>query len=911
MKNSLSVGLVLVLLCLSSGAFCQTLLQKLKDFEIENTSGRVLEGIKFDLNERYPLELEKLRQQELVRFSGARKNEFVPVYFDSFEKALKDTKTKFYRQEVLAKSGAELLKYGLDVAGNYAQDLPFKHLTNFTVPAIQRGVELYVDSEVNELMDENRTSLDNLIKTRINLLYSNGINVVEEDDFQSFQNLFAFAQADLASLDRDDFPIVNKELVKFAFKYIVDNKKNIQLIDYKVTAQYEDLKNEFNTKLETFNQEIKTSTDARFEEIGTSIAALAENQFEVFKTLGKIEERVRNNEAMIASIEKQMITFKEDVAQLTELQKQHSILLSKNSFQVSILTNYAFQNLSTEQKLKGLEAGHFNQIFSANEKAELKTELLEIQEKETIISVANQVSSYSGKTYEFLVQTGILKGKDAQNAGKLVYAIQLGTGIARMYAGDVSGVLGVMSGLGGLFGSEPQKSAEMQMLEHMLKVMNDRFDRIEEKLDVIEKRVEHLTDVTIQMYQAMMKSFEVLNGQLQWIEWQNNVLRIATSTQLYADYNNCQPVKTAFEELNLEYKGFRDYQRFYTESTGICLSALNNFSISENNFGYFQMASVSPALGSGQLADYEVRSLYEPTRDLFLIHYNNNLNLASNALMFPVKEIRYTYRPLSILKNKDLQKIDIENAMYNYFNYEMINQFADLFLTFSHYFEIADPSKKQFYPLDIEKYLDQSREQRGLLNLLLRQRIENLLTVTDYAIMQQSLLAGNTLMDPIYAILFAANQNQAERLKVYDILSKNKLLASNFAANLIRKNISPAGLVRYAELQKDFKNNLAEINSLIILQNFKFVIKDGKVVLDLDLGERGLTIRLPEITSVITNEMKNTGALYALMDTRKRLYNELIDLNFTSNLNEDEGITQNEFKYMFMEPQPFVLIEEN
>ena len=912
MRNFIKLSVLLTLIGLCDQVRGQESLDKLHDFEMEYTSGQVLEGIKNDLNEKYPVALSQIRQRELDRFNGAQQNEFVPVYFESFEKALKATKTRFYRQEVLAKSGAELLKYGLDVAGNYAQDLPFKHLANFTMPAIQRGMELYVDKEISDLMMENRTTLDNLIVKRINLLFSNGIDVVTtENDFQSFQNLFAFAQADLPSLDREDFPVVNNELIKYAYQFIEKNRESIALIDYNVTAQYEAFREEFDAKLESFNEKIKVSADARFNEIGASIAALTENQFEVLETLGKIEARVKGNEEKIAAIEQQMILVKDNVTELTKLQKQHSILLSKNSFQLSILTKYAFQNLSTEQKIKGLEAGHFNQIFTATEKATLKAELLEIQEKETIISVANSISAYTGKTYEFLVQNGILKGEDARNAGKLVHAIQVGTGIARMYAGDASGALSVLSGLGGLFGSKPKKSAEMQMLERMLKVMNARFDRIEEKLEIIEGRVVHLTDITIKMYRSMMNSFQVLNDQLEWNTWQNGVLRITTSTGLYSRYNNCEPVKTAFDELELAYNGFKDYKRFYNENTGICLSALNNYSIHENNFGYFHMASMSPLLGSGQLADYEIRSLYEPVRDFFMMHYNNNLNLALNALMFPVREIRYTYQPLLILKNKVLQPVNVENATYNYFNYEMINQFADLFLTFSQYFEIADPAGRNYFPLELDTYLAQSKEQRGLLNSLLRQRIENLLTLTDYAIMQQSLLAGNTLMDPIYAVLFTANQSQAERLKVFDILSKNKLLATNFAANLIRKNLTSSGLDRYAALNVDFSSNLAEINKLIVLKNFTFVIEtDGKIMLDLATGQHKLQIPLPNATAVLTNEMKNTGALYALMETRKRLHHELIDLTFTANLDR-EGITQNEFKYMFMEPQPFVLIEQN
>jgi hypothetical protein len=144
-----------------------------------------------------------------------------------------------------------------------------------------------------------------------------------------------------------------------------------------------------------------------------------------------------------------MLRFKDDVIQLRAIQEEHSKLIAQNSFQIDILSGYTFQNLNTTQKINALEKGHFDNIFKVTEKQELLDELKEIKTKETIISVSSDIENYSKAVYGGLVNTGIIKGQAAKNVGKFISAVSVLTGIARVYAGDFSGLTSIVSGLGG------------------------------------------------------------------------------------------------------------------------------------------------------------------------------------------------------------------------------------------------------------------------------------------------------------------------------------------------------------------------------------------------------------------------------------------------------------------------------
>jgi hypothetical protein len=64
-----------------------------------------------------------------------------------------------------------------------------------------------------------------------------------------------------------------------------------------------------------------------------------------------------------------------------------------------------------------------------------------------------------------------------------------------------------------------------------------------------------------------------------------------------------------------------------------------------------------------------------------------------------------------------------------------------------------------------------------------------------------------------------------------------------------------------------------------------------------------LNLPAPDIYIIASNEMQNTSALYGLIETRKRINEELVDLSFTQNLKDGPKVNTSDFKYSFIQEQ--------
>ena len=242
----------------------------------------------------------------------------------------------------------------------------------------------------------------------------------------------------------------------------------------------------------------------------------------------------------------------------------------------------------------------------------------------------------------------------------------------------------------------------------------------------------------------------------------------------------------------------------------------------------------------------------------------------------------------------------------------MVNQFSNLQLTYFTYFEIS-ASDPNFRPDPLIKYLSRPNEEQAAKNTFLRLRLERLMNLTDYAIAQQSLLAGNLLIEPAYSILFTSSGTSEDKRMAVDVLSKNKLFALNFASYLLYKNLGLSeSSAKYTDFVKQYEkvkaapetvgtlDQFASVNDI----RFKYNSTDKKFYLSFKQGGQDVDLLMPEITTVRENQMKNTEALFALLQTRRMLANKLIDLSFTQNLPGAQGASEKTldfFKYSFIQ----------
>lgn len=899
----------LILLCIliSCQAFCQNEIQNFKTYNIENSSCQIFNTVNVELSKTgNKISFVQARTEEQNKYPL---NDSVQIhnYINEFNSALDKTRKQYEAQEFLWSSGKELGKYGLSVLSKYAESLPTKHLTNFLTPAIEQGFELYVDHEINEGIESHKDDIDKLIKDRFDLLYSNGIDVRTGNDEQSFSNFFAFAHGDVPALSRDQYGAFNKELTKRAYDFMQKNREDIKLIDLKTTLQYDQVRKDVDTKLQSFQKSISDEVTSSLKTLGNSVAQLTQNQINIFKSLDEIQKRITSNENEIRKLEKSMIDMQGNVEALKTIQDEHAKLIAQNSFQIDILSGYTFQNLNTDQKLNALKNGHFDNIFTPADKQKLIDELDKIKTSETILSVCNSVNEYSSQSYDALTKAGLLKGEDAKRVSKFLFYLngftQTAAGVGKLYGGDVTGVFNVVAGLGSLIGGykEPEKSPELKMMEQMYSAMNQGFQNIDQHLTRIETKIDTLTSVVYSMYKSMMLSFQYVNKEFEIVNWKLDNLQNLSRTFFYTNYNSCKTIN----EVRLQHKNhlqtYSDYQDLAVAPCLQCLQGLNDLTIT-NDYDFFFMTT-SIDLSKFNPMRIEVKEIYDPTKDLFKSLYNNNFYSSLYALMFPTSLTCDANKPLVYTsKISSLNFTKPTDVIENYYNYELVTEFDSLFLTYSGFFEIAS---KDYSPMTLSNYL-LSSEANSYNHDILEKRLVKLLYLTQYSIAQQSLLAGNEMLDGIYSTLFSYNTNKNEQDLSIKVLRANKLLAKNFTTYLINKNITTSDTLLLKSLYENAatsQSKLDSLNALISINDFSFFAKTNDNNLYISFTRNGEKIELlcPSFSSLISNQMTNTEALFDLLQMRQAINERLIDLSFTKNISTSatDSTTLNEFKYYY------------
>jgi|GEM_PF-2439106 len=906
MKNLANYFVFFIILSLGNVVNAQTTVNRFKTFDIRNSSCEVLNSINVELGKPpHNNAFLSLKKAEQSNYPLQTKSD-VDRYIYDFNLTLDNTRKRYESQEFLLKTRKEFWKYGLSVLGNYGQALPTKHMTNFLTPAIQQGYELYIDNEIQKVIEEHKGDIDKIIKDRINLLYSNGQNVTTTSDEEAFRRMFEMAHADIPALDREHYGIFVKELVKRAYGFIAENRDQIELLDLRTTQQYETVKQQVDSKIEGFQKQITNDMNTKFKELGNSIAELVENQAAIFKTLDNIQVRVKTNEVKIADLEKRMLALGNNVVHLRAVQEEHSKLIAQNSFQIDILSGYVFQNLNTTQKIDALNKGDFDNLFKTNEdkiiKQQILDELKDIKTKETIISVSSDIENYSKAVYSGLVNTGILKEKTAQNVGKFIHGVSIATGLARVLAQDYSGAISIISGLGGLFGGEPKPSPEMQMLTQMHQAMIDGFNGIDQHLSIIETKLDTLSSITVNMYKTMALSFQYTGNHLERINRKNDYLLNHSSYLIFNDYKNCLDQIKAWKENAITFETYSDITKNFNPVCRKCMDGLNDFLAGEEIQVPFFL-SANPNYRNIDVIDREINEVYKPTKQLFSLFYDLSSPKPIHALMFPFSLTNDANKPLYYLNKVDsLKEIESETVFKEYYNYGLINEFTNNLITFSPFY-VVQGNSSDFKPQSIKEYLINNSSNRNNQTLH-ENRLLKTLNLIQHSIVQQSLMSGNLMLDPIRSTLFAFSTDEAAKDLSIKVLNNNKLLATNFAIYLINQSLDFSDTLKAKRLfinASTHSKSLDSLNSLVTLYDIKFKVDSNSKKLQLIFNRKGQEINIicPDFTTILESKMINSDAIYSLLDSRQKINSKLIDLTFTRNFQVADSMNE-KFKYYYV-----------
>jgi len=228
----------LILLSISYFVYSQKTVKTYIGYDIRNSSCEIFNSVNIELSEPpYKDNFQKLISSERTKYPLQTQNS-IEGFITDFNITLDKTKKQYEAQEFLWKTGKEIGKYGLNVLGKYAQALPTKHLTNFLTPAIQQGYELYVDDEIKKGIEEHKDDIDKIIKDRINLLYSNGIDVSKASDETAFKSMFEIAHGDIPALNKEQYITFNTELTKRAYDFIEKDRADLKFLRLLIPHKY-------------------------------------------------------------------------------------------------------------------------------------------------------------------------------------------------------------------------------------------------------------------------------------------------------------------------------------------------------------------------------------------------------------------------------------------------------------------------------------------------------------------------------------------------------------------------------------------------------------------------------------------------------------------------------------------------
>lgn len=934
------IYLIICLILFSNFLYCQPIdstIKKYNDFNIIYSSIGALNSINKELlKENTKQKFLKNNEVKLQQLGSNSNENFTRDYLIDFNKRFTSLKSAYSAQEFLYKSGAELSKYGVEVAVKYVDMSPTKLVTNFITPAVERGFGLYVDNLVAEKITSDRNRLDDLIKNMVNIVYNhNGSDLRIDQNYDSFKNMLYLAVNDMPSMNREDYPIINKELLKYAYKYIAENRDAILLLDLKINNQYDKIKDEFNSKIENLKKEINENTKEEIGKMVLSIESLISNQERTDLIIDEIILKVNQNQSQIKALDHSMKNAQENISRLNDLTKKHDILLSKISFQVDILSGYIFQNLNTSQKIKALESGQFDNIFKdKKEKEDLISKLKNRETVETFVSVASTVSTISAETYNVLIDNNLLKGDDAKRVGNFMYYFQnslnLGIGAGKLYAGDASGFINILNGVSGFLGKakKPVKSPEFKMLEEVYKTMSIRFDNIEERLYKMNIKIDTLMKKVYEMNRSMMLSFQIMNNDLNYIKNRTDEIYNMERIELYKSYK-CRELEAARQDRGYKLENYSEYEKLYDPISDICddcLKSMQDFLSNIDDFGFFYFTSnLTPQTKfSGQ---YEKDYFFTPTKALFDEYYKSNHSLYLNSCKFPVSKINDMSLISSPILKLNLPTIRSGFADEEYLSYVTIIEIASFYLTYGLFYEIK--RNNNYRPLPLDTYLTKDTTFIATRKVIQKRKLTKLYNLCDESITQQAITSGHLLMDPLFSILFDGKHNEKLEKLGMNALLTNKILAMNFTSYLLYKKLRVFNLKGQTQDAIDNKNfnefkkyyidilnkidsnklkaeeDLIKINSLVTLNgnDLKFIYDKTDKKLKLLISRSGIDVNLfvPDPNYILENRMQYTESLLPLIVTRELVYDKLLDVDFTSTLKDIQGsnINWNYYKYLF------------
>ncbi|WP_138485401.1 hypothetical protein [Dyadobacter bucti] len=885
-----------------------------QEFDIKGTSGNVFRLITQDVSSNNPSDysdLVKAKQRELLKKVNLSDPGQRAAYGQYVSKALTSARALWQdkQEETILKVSPEyFLKFGNDALASYGGSNSSPFIDALLTPIIRSGFLDYAKDETKsnakEILDDPQ-QLDSLMKYTVSYLQLQGVPIDANSDRLKIE--LKTISASVATTDQ------LKVYADPVLEIIVQEaQKRLKVVttpkEWDANTITHGLKQNYNKVL--LGTEKKTIED--FSELGQNVKELAINEIKIQDTVDELRKEWDQVQFKIVEKEKNIKEAIAGSSEFTLYQASHARLVVQNQLRLDIINGYVNKGVKVIETVNRLK----NSVEKAFDPAERSAFLNKIQNFElpTLTAAISGADGVAGQ-----LALAFPGNKSVQQVAKFTSyatkAVNIGMGVASIFTGNPLGVLSIMSGIGSLFGGPPPESPELQLLKQLREEMQNAFKEVNQRLERIEQKLDDLITMVQIMYKDMMRSFQLINDKLEDIDWKIDRLMSLSQTtvQLLANVSDCRTLyATYLKTQKIKPDFFSKYSGFdalHQADAGTCQKCLTGLK-THTNVGQDNLFSMDFTIPPTQLIPL-VRERFGKTKDLFSKFYGKSPQ-AINGLYIPAKRIEDSQQAyLAVASISGLT--DIDKAFDTFYNYALLTEFTDWIIDLSPYFLIS--TSADYKPLKLKEYFKVDDNVLLTKNSDLQTRLYLLLNYVNYGILQQSMLAGNEMMEDTYQVLFGYYPNdpglQVAKLAT-EVLKNNKLMAKNFSSRLIYSNVnsevrdSPLRYKEYASLFYDSitdDNKLAELNIKYSDANFDFVRADGYGNLMLHLNGRGNGINLPiaDPAYVLSNEMAQSDGLYALMRAKGKIISKLTDLAFPSQLPSQDIIAPNDMKYFYAE----------
>ena len=813
--------------------------------------------------------------------------------FEDWQLALEKSEDDLNASSFFINVGAGVFKTLKDGTLDLAFENPISKSTSkvilfkpFLKSLLDRVGESSIEYFQDKLIETKKLEFEQNIKrildqSIVSYRFNNGII---QPDSTSINQLYRMAVN--SEVDQDNYPILNKlflekgiEFIKINQEQILENIKNINSLTYETNKLKEQFKgisgqvfvNESNIQknkeeIQKLRKVLKTELNTKIDNLSKSLEKVSNNQLDNFETIEKIKAIVKKNEESILRIQENISEQSKDIKSINNEIEKHEKLIAENKFYIDIISQYTYESLSLEGKIKSLENESFPWMKKlGNRKDSLISELKSLEEKEDFVRISNTYLGIANKTQDVLIQQGWLKGDDAKEVGEFMKYINSSVNIGIAYASPnpltiSNAVLSTIS-LFGNVSNEP--SPEMQAIQVMYKRMIQEFSNLNNKIDIIDEKIDTLISLNIKIHDNLISAIEynreyneirfnnlgneikIIQDKLEGVDYILKLNLVLTDKIYKEKISTCNSADLLIKELKDPIDNYDGLKAFYKNCSS-CTHGLI-YATSQLDKGLF-LLSKSNFEGIQKLE--EVKASFELYNKIY--NRKKDFLLISNSI--PVTKIDQRNEILNQLSNgkinlfqTDVKDLNLNDAtsLDSYIHpsslINFVRRYTNFVLPFYEFLDYPGSINQSDNFLSLPDYLNLKEQEKQIRLISLQEHIKFLIETVEIAIIQQSILSGVHLFDKIYYYLYNSSDDEL-LLNCIKALESNPVLAYNFAkyamnSNLVNNSVSANSdlpINKFYRLVDSIINNganmsnaekkekVATLNSLSLIKPLKF-----------------------------------------------------------------------------------------